>query len=275
MKHFCLASLSLLWTLCTSGAMPLVGQESTTVETLLPDAQPRLVSYTTAIANIESAIRYELAAKDIPAFSIAIVDQSQLIWSAGFGFQDAGKETPASANTIYRVGSVSKLFTDIAVMQLAEDGALSIDTPIQELLPEFQPHNPFGQEITLKSLMSHLSGLVRESPVGNYFDPSEPSLSQTVESLNETQLVYPPHSRVKYSNAAVSVVGRTLESLIEDSHPEYVRRKILDPLHMTESGFEVTPEMRSDLATGWMRTYDQRRFEAPEFLLGTGPAGNL
>ncbi len=231
--------------------------------------------YNAAIEQLESAVRYEVEQKALPAFSIALVDQDRVVWSSGFGFQDTQKKVPATAETIYRVGSVSKLFTDIAVLQLVEEGKLDLDTPVQSYLPNFRPINPYETAVTLRQLMSHRSGLVRESPVGNYFDPNEPTLSATVESLNKTSLVYEPETRIKYSNAAIAVVGAILERQLGESHPDRVRRSILAPLSMSQSSFVVTPAMEPKLATGWMRTYDSRRFEAPTFLLGTGPAGNL
>jgi D-alanyl-D-alanine dipeptidase/CubicO group peptidase (beta-lactamase class C family) len=170
---------------------------------------------------------------------------------------------------------VSKLFTDIAVMQKVESGELNLDAPIQKYLPDFNPQNPFDVPITLRQLMSHRSGLVRESPVGNYFDPTEPSLAETVASLNGTSLVYKPETKSKYSNAAVSVVGAVLEKHLHTSHADRAQQMILDPLDMEQSSFVVTDAVKQKLATGWMRTLDGRRFEAPEFLLGTGPAGNL
>ncbi|MFK8114371.1 MAG: serine hydrolase [Rubripirellula sp.] len=236
---------------------------------------PPTYDYAPAIEKLKAAVRYEVAEKDLPAFSISMVDRDQVVWADGFGFQDAEKKTPATAETVYRVGSISKLFTDIAVVQLAEEGKLDLDAPIQNYLPSFQPKNPFGVTQTLRQMMTHLSGLVRESPVGNYFDPDEPSLTETVASLNQTELVYEPDTKTKYSNAAIAVVGSVLENQLDVSHPQRVRQSILDPLEMTNSSFVVTPEVAPKLATGWMWTYDDRRFKAPEFLLGTGPAGNL
>ncbi|MEM8669063.1 MAG: serine hydrolase [Planctomycetota bacterium] len=231
--------------------------------------------YSAAIEQLTSVIRQEVEQKRLPAFSISIIDGDRKVWSDGFGFQDSDKSVPATAETVYRVGSVSKLFTDIAVLQLVDQGKLDLDIPVRRYLPNFQPNNPHGIPITLRQLMSHQSGLVRESPIGHYFDPTEPTLDQTVASLNQTSLVYPPLSRTKYSNAAIAVVGAVLESQLETTHPERVRDTILDPLGMTQSGFIVTRAIEPRLATGWMRTYDGRRFEAPGFLLGTGPAGNL
>ena len=231
--------------------------------------------YSAAVEKLRVAVRHEVAQKQLPAFSISLVDGERIVWADGFGFQDAAQKVPATADTVYRVGSVSKLFTDIAVMQLVEAGKLDLDEPVTKYLPEFQPKNSFGIPITLRQLMSHRSGLVRESPIGHYFDPDEPTLAATVASINSTKLVYKPESRTKYSNAAVAVVGAVLESQLDVSHPDRVRQTILDPLRMDASSFVVTPAVKPNLATGWMRTYDGRRFEAPTFLLGTGPAGNL
>ena len=231
--------------------------------------------YSKAIERLQTAIRHEVESKQLPAFSISLVDNDRIVWADGFGFQDAGKKVPATAESVYRVGSVSKLFTDFAVMQLVESGKLDLDADIQTYVPNLKPSNPFNIPLTLRQMMSHRSGLVRESPVGNYFDPTEPTLAATVASLNSTSLVYKPETKTKYSNAAVAVVGAALESQLDVSHPERVRQVILDPLKMDSSSFVVTDAVKPNLATGWMRTYDGRRFEAPTFLLGTGPAGNL
>ena len=122
--------------------------------------------YSKAIEMLKTAIRHEVESKQLPAFSISLVDKDSTVWADGFGFQDAEKKTPATAETVYRVGSVSKLFTDIAVMQLVESDQIDLDVPVQTYLPEFAPKNPFDVPITLRQLMSHRSGLVRESPVG-------------------------------------------------------------------------------------------------------------
>jgi CubicO group peptidase (beta-lactamase class C family) len=172
------------------------------------EQEPAAMPYTDVIKRLDAAISYEVETKNLPSFSIALVDGQQTVWSQGYGFQDAQRSVPATADTIYRVGSISKLFTDIAAMQLVERGELDLDAPVSQYLPNFKPHNPFDKPITVRQLLSHQTGLVRESPVGNYFDPTEPSLAATVESLNSTSLVYEPGGKTKYSNAALAVVGR-------------------------------------------------------------------
>lgn len=250
-------------------------------QTLLVEIYAEQALFSSAIESIDSAVRYECEQKQLPAFSIAIVEQGRLVWSKGYGYQDAEQSVPVSSKSIYRVGSVSKLFTDLAIMQLVEKQKLDLDDPVTDYLPKFDPmvpaSFPAGKDaVTIRQLMSHLSGLVREPPVGNYFDPTEPSLGSTLESLNKTSLIYPPGVRTKYSNAAVSLVGAILEKVSEQSHPDFLRENIFQPLGMQESDFEISNEMAPLLTTGWMRADDGRDpFVAPNFVLGTGPAGNL
>lgn len=227
------------------------------------------------IPRLRAAIVGEVEQKRLPAFSISVVSDGEVVWADGFGFQDAQQKTPATADTVYRVGSVSKLFTDIAVMQCVDQGTIDLDAPVTRYVAGFRPRNPFDTPVTLRQMMAHQSGLVRESPVGNYFDPSQPSLADTIASLSDTALVLRPGTKTKYSNAAIAVVGAALESQTGMSHPDYVNQKLFQPLGMTASSFVVSPEVQPKMATGWMWTYDGRRQEAPQFLLGTGPAGNL
>lgn len=229
----------------------------------------------TLTAVLEPFIRQEMADKELPALSIAVVDDQRLVWARGFGYADPDNKIPATPETVYRVGSVSKLFTDIAIMQWVEQGKLSLDAPITSYLPDFRPKNPFGMPVTLRQLMSHRAGLVREPPVGHYFDPTEPTLRETVASLNETELIYPPGAKTKYSNAGIAVVGAVLERLSGEPFARYVKRAVLQPLGLSKSSFEPEPAIIRDLAKGYMWTYHGRVFEAPTFRLGMAPAGSM
>ena len=210
----------------------------------------------------------------IPSMAIGLYDDTGMLWADGFGkARDDGM--PASYQTVYRVGSVSKLFTDIAVMQLVAKGELDLDAPVTDYLTDFQPENPFDVPITLRQLMCHRAGLVREPPVGHYIDASEPSLRETVESLNATTLVHEPGSTTKYSNAGIAVVGYVLEVVTGKPFDQAVREAVLDPLGMKSSDFVPSDRVSGQLADAEMRTLDRRRFEAPTFQLGMAPAGSL
>ncbi len=209
----------------------------------------------------------ESKAKNIPILAVAVIEDQRLT----FHYATAG----ATPDTAYRVGSVSKLFTDIAIMQLAEKGLVDLDAPVTNYLISFHPHNPSNRPITLRQLMSHRAGLVREPPVGHYFDDSPRTLEETVRSLNDTDLIYEPGRRTKYSNAGIAVVGRVVETLARKPFQQAVRDAVLAPLGMTSSAFQNEPAIAPHLAKAWMWTYDGRRFAAPQFELGMAPAGSL
>jgi CubicO group peptidase (beta-lactamase class C family)/D-alanyl-D-alanine dipeptidase len=229
--------------------------------------------YAKVAETLSRLIQNEMQDKKLPAFSIALVDDQKIIWAQGFGYADPDKKTVATAETVYRIGSVSKLFTDIGVMQLVERGQLDLDAPLQKYLPDFHPHNPFGTPITLRQLMSHRSGLLREPPIGNYFDPSELSLGAMVQSLNDPTLVYAPETHAKYSNAGAAVVGYVLEKQSGQPFATYLRQAVLDPMGLRDSAFQPQPELIHKLAKAYMWSYDGLSFQAPTFELGMAPAG--
>src|SRR6185503_12953167 len=185
-----------------------------------PDSVGPAARYAAAARTLERFIRHEMTDKTLPALSIALVDGQNIVWARGFGWANPRDSVPATARTVYRVGSVSKLFTDIGVMQLVEQGRLDLDVPVTRYLSGFRPLGT-TTAITLRQLMSHRAGLVREPPVGHYFDNTAPSLAATVASLNDTRIVYPPRTRSKYSNAGVAVAGDVLETVGRERFSAY------------------------------------------------------
>ena len=242
------------------------------------DAGPEVQAssdYSEVAAVLSAAVERERADKELAAVSIALVDGDEVVWAAGFGPRDASGEVPATAATVYRVGSVSKLFTDIAIMQQVEAGRMDLDAPVRSYLPNFAPDNRSGTPITLRHLMSHRSGLIREPPAGNYFDDGGTDLAATVASLNGTPLVYEPGARAKYSNAGIAVVGHALEAVRGEPFADHLRREVLEPLGMTASSFTPGPDIAGNLAHAWMWGFDRGLFDAPTFELGMAPAGSM
>ncbi|MEA1882734.1 MAG: serine hydrolase [Candidatus Marinimicrobia bacterium] len=233
------------------------------------------IDFEAVAAKLNDAIEYEIEAKDLNAISMVLVDDQQIVWASGFGYEDPEKLIPADSYTIYRVGSVSKLFTDMAIMQRVAKGDINLDAPIQTYLPDFTPNNPYDKPITLRQLMSHRSGLLREPRQGNYFADDEVSLKTTVESIIPSTLVHAPESKIKYSNAAIAVVGYTLESLYQTPYVKYMQKNILDKIGMTNSAFAPNRKIKAKLSKATMWSYDGRIFPAPTFELGMIPAGSL
>ncbi len=225
-------------------------------------------------ADLAAFVERQLREQGIPGAAVAVLDGDAVTWSRGFGAW-RGPATAMRPDATFRVASISKLYTATAAMVLAERGELDLDAPVRNYLPEFTPGNPFGGEVTLRMLLGHTAGVVREPPVGHYFDPAEPDLDATVASLGATALVHAPGSRFKYSNPGIGVVGAVVARVTGKPFEDAVRELVLTPLGLVDSDFAARPDLLARQAHGVMWTYDGRSIPTPEFAFGYGPAANL
>ncbi|MCX6927571.1 MAG: serine hydrolase [Verrucomicrobia bacterium] len=226
--------------------------------------------YSAGFTALEEVIHQQMTDWNIGGIAVALVDDQRLVYWAGFG--------EAKRNSVFRVGSISKLFNAIAVMQQVEAGKLALDAP----LPAYVlPLNPFpgAPDVTLRQILCHRSGLQRESPVGGYFDVSQPGLAATLASLRRCVLVTHPGEKTRYSNVAPSLAGHLVERASGQRFERYQRAHLFDPLGMTSSAWTLARALRERIVVSHMRVADGRggwkRRPAPLFDLGTLPAGNL
>lgn len=217
-----------------------------------------------------SALEHERAARSIPSIMVGIVDHGGLVWSGGAGYADAGGKTPVNADTLYGIGSLTQLIAGEVLRSLAARDVVDIDAPVQRYLPSFQPRNPFGGEITLRNLLEHRSGLVREPPQGNYFDAQAATLAETVTSLNATALVVKPGTEYKYSNAGYAVIGRVLEVVSSSSFEQVLQKEVFTPLQMARTSLHPTD--KAAVAHALLAPFDGERFTAPMFAMGIAPS---
>ncbi len=231
--------------------------------------------------HYERIVAAELERKILPGVSVAWIVDAQVVHVAGYGQADFTRGVAAAANTIYRAGSISKLFNAVAAMQLVEQGKLDLDAPIQRALPEFHIVVPFDGAIpiTARQLLCHRSSMIREAPLGGYLDNRQPTVAATIASVAPCVLVNPPNARTRYSNVGPTIVGRAVEVLSRMSYADYQQQNVLGPLGMQSSAWTMNDALRPRLAKGLMRVArGNGRYEfepAEEFELGTIPAGNL
>lgn len=240
------------------------------------------LGYAGTIRDLERAVAEVIQAGELNGVSLALVDDQRLVYAQGFGWADKRRRVPATAATVYRAGSISKLFAALAAMQLAEQGQLQIDGPMTNHVPVFAGViNPFQDTapVTLRQLMCHRSGLIRESPLGNYFDDSEPSTAETVSSLRGCVLVHPPGTRTKYSNSGVAIVGEAVALAARMPFEAYQKDRLLGQMGMEDSAFLLERPLRRRLACGYLPVAQTdgrfKEIEAPAFRFGTLPAANL
>ena len=229
--------------------------------------------YSSAFDLLATAVRQEMRQYRIGGISIALTDGQRMIYSMGYG--------EAKYDSVFRAGSISKLFNAVAAVQLVEAGKLNLDAPFATLPGAIMPENRFTKapEITLRQLLCHRSGIQREAPLGGYFDVTQPSLAATCESVRGCQVVTPPNAKTRYSNVAPSLAGQVIATVSGQSFEAYQQEHLLSPMGMTNSAWRLRDVPPGKLIVSHLRVADGKgsftRESAPVFDLGTLPAGNL
>ena len=187
--------------------------------------------------HLETMIAAGMRADKVTGLSIAIVDDQRVLWSKGFGWADAGNQLAATDQTVYRMGSISKLFTTVAALQLAQEGRLALDAPIQSALPGFRVTPPPGQPaITPRALMTHHAGLTRDIGQGMWGRQVGP-FRDMVMSLQPDDQSYPAGLLFSYSNVGMTVLGAAVEQVAQEPFDRLLQRRVLKPLGMDTASF--------------------------------------
>jgi len=225
-------------------------------------------------AWLDGFLPYALAHGEIAGAVVAVVKDDQVLLEKGYGYADIANKTPVDPErTLFRFGSVSKLFTWTAVMQLVEQGKLDLDRDLNGYL-DFQIRPAFGQGVTLRNLMTHTAGFEEHFHDMLLDNPNRlPSLETFVKS-NQPKRIYPPGKIPAYSNYGAALAGYIVQRVSGEPFPDYIERHILRPLAMQHSTFRqpLPPSLSGELSNGYPSTSQP---PAPFEVCGPVPAGAL
>ena len=206
--------------------------------------------------------RYEAAAAKfvkenrIPGAAVGVVHEGELVWSKGIGYADLAKKRRSTPKGLYRIASITKTFTASAIMQLRDEGKLSLDDPAITYLPELvKAASPFGpiESLTIRRMLSHESGLQSEPPGTDWtLVRYESDPGATLARVAEISTTVPPSLQWKYSNLAYQLLGEIVERVSRTPYRKYVDTRLLSPLGMTSTTFDPVPaRLRARQATGY------------------------
>lgn len=227
---------------------------------------------------IDDYIEQQMQHLNIPGVSLAIVEGDQIVYLRGFGRARPGGEAP-TPQTPFFIGSLTKSFTALAVMQLVEAGKVELDAPVQRYLPWFRIADPqASRQITVRHLLNQTSGLPGLLGMANLadFDSRPDATERQVRALSTLKITRPVGSKFEYSNTNYNVLGLIVEAASGESYSDYIQQHIFNPLDMSHSYTSKAVAQQNDLAGGH-RYWFGHPFLAPNLSipLGSLPSGQL
>jgi CubicO group peptidase (beta-lactamase class C family) len=236
-------------------------------------AAPALTATDLAVF-MDGFVPYAIHSADLAGATISVVAHGQIIFAKGYGFADMRTRRPVLPDrTLFRVASISKLFTWTAVMQLVQAGKLDLDRDVNDYL-DFRIPEKFGP-ITLRNLMTHTAGFEETFAEGVAKSPGDILPYRQYLAKHAPPEIFPPGKIVAYSNYGATLAGYIVQRVSGEPYPEYIARHILQPLGMTHSTFDQPPTaaLAKDLSRGYMKASDDK--PVPFVYSNIAPAGAL
>lgn len=243
-----------------AGTIILVALTVTLLVIPYPPIRPRTIpidDYTYAI----DFTKYELSRlqkkEKLPCTAVGLIVGNETIYQEVAGLSNIEENIEADLSTIFKMGSISKLFTAIEIMRLYEEGLVDLDVPITTYLPDFEINSRFNDSdpITIRNILAHRSGLPRNHNLPQWaWDNNTYVLRDMVASLKESYVAYPANQQFKYSNIGFTILGRIIEVVTGEWFAFRMRDSLLHPIGMNSSGFisSLIPSS-SKIAVGYFR----------------------
>jgi CubicO group peptidase (beta-lactamase class C family) len=261
-----------------SAAPTLVPQPAAKV--VLPDSKiaaaptgPHELTKADLDAWLDGYMPAALSAGDIPGAVVVVVKDGQILSARGFGYADVAKKLPVDPErTLFRPGSVSKLFTWTAVMQQVEAGKLNLDTDVNKYL-DFNIPAYDGKPITLRQIMTHTAGFEEYGKGVVFYDPKYIQPLDAYLKSYVPKRIYAPGTTPAYSNWATTLAGYIVQRSSGEPFDAYIERHIFTPLGMRNSTFRqpLPAALSAQMSVGYGKDAKAGKFE----VVGPGPAGAL
>ena len=202
----------------------------------------------TDFAAIDEYVTTQMNDLGIPGMALGVVQDGQIVHLQGFGTADSSGRA-VTPQTPFHIGSVTKSFTALAVMQLVEAGKIDLDAAVQEYLPWFElADKEASAEITVRNLLNHSTGISTRD--GNRDFPSPQGLEEKVRGLRNLELTQPVGQAYQYSNINYGIAGLIVEKVSQQSYADYVDQHIFQPLDMRHSFASEDSALADGLTAG-------------------------
>jgi CubicO group peptidase (beta-lactamase class C family) len=231
-----------------------------------------------AVADRIDTLLTEQTGRGVFSGAVLVARGDAVVLAKGYGLADRACGLPNTSQTTFRIGSITKQFTAMAIMQLQEAGALAVDDPITTYLPDFPTPERDGVAITIHHLLSHTSGIPElfrfYSPATQASWPATPH-EMVYELTRAHPLDFIPGTAFSYSNTGYLVLGLIVEQAAGQPYSSYLREHIFDPIGMDATGFEAAGDARPDPAAGYLASTGTREVSTQTRLDIASSAGGM
>jgi len=220
------------------------------------DCQALPVPMVTGIEAADSLVSAEFAKDSIGSLTVGVIADGQLAWTRSVGFADMKVRRLANRRTVYRIGSITKPFTAVMLMQLVAAGRVRLSDPVERYLPEVKQigSKPRGASpFTFLQLATMTAGLAREPDEAGPFWTGSVSgwEGKMLSALPHTNYISSPGTEYSYSNIGYAILGAALARVAHEPYTQWQRSRVFRPLGMDRTRFELDPTIASDLAVGY------------------------
>ncbi|HWZ65887.1 MAG TPA: serine hydrolase [Patescibacteria group bacterium] len=215
-----------------------------------------------ALTFLDSWLAFRFRQLDLPGLSIAVYSGNQIVFSQAYGMANLERGEQLTSNHLFGVASQSKLFTSTAIMQLVGRGKLVLDTPVTYYLPWLSTHHdPRVQGITIRQLLSHQSGLMRDGQNADFWQLQRPfpTIARLRREVLAAEIVTTPRVAVKYSNMGFALLGQVVQAVTGQTYARYITEHIIRPLGLNSTVADYSSRIASRLATGYSTPFEQLR----------------
>lgn len=211
------------------------------------------IKYTTKIIN--AWLPYKILYNRVPGLSVGIVYKGRLVYSQGFGYADIKSKRLATAKTCYRIASISKTFTAVAIMQLVEQKKIKLEDRVIKHLPWFKMNSSKinSNNITIQQLLSHRGGVWRDGDTPHWVDGRFPDIQKLKQSISANTLVFTSDQQFKYSNFGYAILGQIINQVSGLSYNDYVDKYIIKKLKLSQTAPDFSEKYKNCLAVGYAR----------------------
>lgn len=187
---------------------------------------------------------------DAPGATVIVVKNGKTLLRKAYGAADLAAKTPLTPGTVLRLGSITKQFTAVAILMLADEGKLALNDPITRFFPDYPTG---GKVITIEHLLTHTSGIVSYTSKPNFIDgmARDLSVAQMIDTFKNDPLEFDPGTQYRYSNSGYFLLGAIIEKVSGLTYPRFLEARIFTPLGMKDTAYEGFERSNAPRATGY------------------------